>query len=274
MRLGLCSYAYRWSIAAKGHRPGKPLTTKQFILKAMDHGLDGVQLCDHLDFMNLSDRSIRELRHLMESGGMYIETGAGTSEPGYLRKIIDVSQRLGSHILRVVLDIKRNDDPENLQNQLARAIEGIGLCLDTAKQCEVKIALENHAQITSHELLFILRSLNDDFVGICLDTMNSIVLMENPLETARQLANQAITVHFKDFKIIPDPNGHRIIGVPLGEGNVDFQSILKIIKGHGLDPNINIELFVERKSSDHETLKWESECVQQSVKFARQTLSL
>ncbi len=270
MRLGLSSYAYRWSIAVKGYRPAKPLTTKEFILKALNHGVDGVQICDHLDFVTLSDRSLQEVRQLAETRGIYIETGAGNTDLDHLHRLIAVSEKLGSRLLRVVPEIHRDCS----KHGLSYITENIHRCLNAAKEAGVRIALENHAQITSDELLSVVKSLGDSYVGICLDTMNSIVLMEKPIETAQRLAPFAITVHFKDFKIEPNPRGHRIIGVPLGEGIVDFGRVLEIIKDAGVDPNINIELFVDRKEGEEATFRWEEQCVQKSVRYARGELAL
>ncbi len=274
MKLGLSSYAYRWSVAVHGYIPAHPLSAKQFVLKSIDHGVQGVHLCDHLGFVDQPDKELNEIRNLIEEHGMFVETGASSCDSPYLEKMVEVSKKLGSQVLRAIPEINRACSIEEIKSQLNKIEENIKQILETARRAGIKIALENHAQITAAELHSVISVLNSDYVGACLDTMNSVVLLENPNQTAELLGPLTITAHFKDFKIIPDPRGHRIIGVCLGEGMVDFTTILEILKRSGLDPNINIELFIDRKENEEVTHAWEKYCVRKSIQYARDILGI
>lgn len=274
MRLGITSYAYRWSIGAKGFTPKQPLSTRQFVARALRHRVDGAQICDHLDFVSLPVSELREIRRIAEDQHIFVETGASNVNPSHLLKLIAVSAELGAGLMRVVPDVQRGPESQDLGRQIARSIEDIRQILPAARGSDVRIAVENHGQIPSEELRAIVKAFDDEYVGVCLDTMNSVVLLENPLTTVEALAPLATSVHFKDFRIEPSPRGHRIIGVPLGEGMVDFQRILKLIKESGRDPNVCIELYVDRKDSEQESLAWEEDCVEKSVRYARGVLEL
>lgn len=274
MKLGLSSFAYRWSIGVKGYIPSNPMNLDQFINKAISLNLSGVQICDNLRYYDLSECKLKKIKKRIEERRMFIETGAMNSNPMYLKTMLMVSNKLGSTILRVIPEINRYGSKKYIQDQLNSIIKDIEKVLDVAKDSNVRLALENHANLSSEELLYIIKSIDDNFIGVCLDTMNSIVLMEHPLKTAQVLAPYSITVHLKDFRIEKNSRGHKIIGVPLGEGLVDFPKIIKILKQSNLDPNINLELFVDKLENEEETLQWEDDCVAKSVNYARKKLMI
>ena len=56
--------------------------------------------------------------------------------------------------------------------------------------------------------------------GRCVDTNNSLMVGENPLEAVRNLAPLAFTNHFSDHRIEFEPYGCRITGVACGTGDV------------------------------------------------------
>ncbi|RKX73368.1 MAG: hypothetical protein DRP87_19015 [Spirochaetes bacterium] len=274
MMLGLSSYAYRWSIAVKGYIPAHPLDTRRFILKAIEHGVQGVHLCDHLDFIDQPEEELKEIRSLIEENGIFVETGASNCNSTYLEKMIRISCMLGSHILRAVPEVNCDYSSDEISYQVEEIKKNLGQVLNVATRCGVKIALENHGRITASEMLSVVTGLDSEWVGVCLDTMNSVVLLEKPEYTAELLGPLTITAHFKDFKIIPDPRGHRIIGACLGEGMVDFTVILEILRRSGVDPNINIELFIDRRENEEVTHAWENYCVKKSIHYARDVLRI
>ncbi len=272
MKLGLSSYAYRWSIGVGSSLPSSPMDVHQFVDRAIDLNVSGVQICDNLRYQNLSPVEIREIRRKIETRGMFIETGARGSTPQYLRKMLNLSNQLGSKILRVVAEIDRKGGKEYVAKQIDTLVREIGEVLNLAEDLDIRLALENHATLSSEEILAIVRSIGSAFLKVCLDTMNSVALMEHPLQTARALAPHAVTVHLKDFKIEKQPGYYRIVGVPLGEGLVDFPQIMRILKESGLDPSVHIELYVDRKENERATRHWEEECVAKSLRYARANL--
>ena len=83
-----------------------------------------------------------------------------------------------------------------------------------------------------------------------------------------------ITPHIKDFKIEKHPEDFRIVGVPLGEGLVDFPSIMEMLKESSLDLTVHLELYIDRQEDEGATQKWEDECVAKSILYARNNLGI
>jgi hypothetical protein len=53
MKLGLSSYAYRWSIGFPGHENPCSMSLVEFLEQAIHFGFDGVQICDNLPIYDL-----------------------------------------------------------------------------------------------------------------------------------------------------------------------------------------------------------------------------
>jgi sugar phosphate isomerase/epimerase len=100
----------------------------------------------------------------------------------------------------------------------------------TAEELGIALAIENHQDYTATELSGILADVDSPGVGVCLDTGNSIALLEDPLETARALAPFARQMHLKEYVVIAAPGGFDLVGVPLGEGVVDNPGVLEIVR--------------------------------------------
>jgi len=95
--------------------------------------------------------------------------------------------------------------------------------------------------VPSPVLRRIIEDVGEPAVGICLDTANSIALLERPLETAAALAPLAIQAHIKDYLVEKAPIGYHVTGRPLGEGWLDLDALAEI-----LAPRLDaLDLYVE-----------------------------
>jgi sugar phosphate isomerase/epimerase len=214
------------------------------------------------------------IRRLAERHQLFLETGAKSAEPRLLARVLSATRALGAGLMRVVPEIAPGGDPAMRRREIERIVTGIKEVLPVARAAGIRIAVENHGQIPSAELGEMVRAFGDRMVGACLDTMNSVVLLEHPSATARILAPLAISVHLKDFVIEASPRGHRILGVQLGEGLVDCREILREVRDAGHDPNVHLELYIDRKEREAETLAWEEQCIESSLRYARENLGL
>ena len=82
----------------------------------------------------------------------------------------------------------------------------------------VRLAVENHKDWRADELMRVLKQAGNDHVGVCLDTGNSIALLEDPMEVVEALAPRAFTTHFKDMAVEEYKDGFLLSEVPLGDG--------------------------------------------------------
>ena len=120
--------------------------------------------------------------------------------------------------------------------QLSRALP---ICQSTG----VALALENHKDQRIEERVGLLKKFDSEWLGACVDTGNSIALLEDPLETAQTLAPFAKSVHLKDQAVQLSRDGFLLGDIPLGQGSVDLRSIVRVLKEKVPDLQFCLELI-------------------------------
>src|SRR6185312_5611849 len=102
---------------------------------------------------------------------------------------------------------------------------------------------ENHKDYRSGELVDLLKRLSSRHVGVCVDTGNSIALLENPVDTVRMLAPHAFTVHLKDMAVAEYDEGFLLAEVALGEGFLDLPKLIALLREARPDIRFNLEMI-------------------------------
>ena len=124
-----------------------------------------------------------------------------------------------------------------------RAEQALHRAEPIARKHRVKLAVENHKDYRTDELLDLLRKLSSEYVGVCLDTGNNLALLEEPQQVVRDLAPFAITVHFKDMAVEDAPDGFLLAEVPLGKGILDLKSIVAVLRQANPRIRFNLEMI-------------------------------
>jgi len=107
----------------------------------------------------------------------------------------------------------------------------------------ILLAVENHKDWRADELIAILKRLGNDHVGVCLDTGNSIALLEDPLEVVEALAPWAFTTHFKDMGTEEYRDGFLLAEVPLGQGILELPRVVQCLRKARPAIRFNIEMI-------------------------------
>ena len=94
------------------------------------------------------------------------------------------------------------------------------------RKYKLPLAIENHKGWRSDELVAWVRSAQSEYVGVCLDLVNSVSLIETPQQTIDTLAPYTIYVSFKDIGVDFDKDGILLSEVPFGEGHLDLAAIV------------------------------------------------
>jgi sugar phosphate isomerase/epimerase len=108
---------------------------------------------------------------------------------------------------------------------------------------KVKLAVENHKDWRTAEFLEILEKLDSAYVGVTLDTGNNIALLEEPMEVVRLLAPYTFTVHLKDMALEEYEDGFLMSEVNLGEGFLDLEGMIAIIRAQQPKCRFNLEMI-------------------------------
>lgn len=239
MKLGIDDYSYR--IARGYHTISRPtMTMVETCERAVALGLDGVMI-------ELRDQDLDQIpaaREAIDKHGFYVEAQAGGTNSDHLRSRLEFAQALGAKVMRTFIGGSRyDDDPPEVQlrgpteelKQVAPIAEGFG----------IRIAVENHMDWRAEELLTVIREVDSEWIGVCLDTGNPLGTLEDPIAAIETLAPVTYTTHFKDFKLVPTAKGALVVGSALGEGSIDLRRVVDILRERAPDPNLNIEATLE-----------------------------
>jgi sugar phosphate isomerase/epimerase len=157
------------------------------------------------------------------------------------------------------------------QQRLAVALKRLA---PVAEANGVKLAIENHADYRGHELATVLEEVGSPAVGAKLDTGNAFAAVEDPTEAAKALAPFVFATHVKDVRVESEPWGRKeqvpetalvpngllvMLEVALGDGHVDFDTILPLLAERGPLGN-DLALIIEDKART----------IDQSVGYARE----
>ena len=272
MKLGLDSYSYHLAFGAHpDFTPRRRLTLLAFIERVADLGLDGFQI----DPMHLGSRDrgyLDEVRAAAAERELFVEYGAIGTDPRRLARELAVAARLGSPVLRTFVGCDRHHPRTDLRAEIRGAVAGLRQVRRLAADLGIRIAVENHGDLATDELVEVIDRVASPWVGVCLDVGNPLLTLEDPLVSIRRLAAHAVTTHFKDYAVQQTNYGAKISGVALGEGCIDLPAALRLIRGAGRLDRLVLELPIEAAGSATAALAHEDHCVRRSVAYARRLL--
>jgi 3-oxoisoapionate decarboxylase len=232
--LGLLIYSF--GIRARAEKDGNFSDPLKFIPFAKERGANAVQVA--LGAKPEADATA--IRRAAEKAGVHVE--GIVSPPIDDRADLDrfeaelkTAKLCGARVVRTVMPgggrrYEVFDKPEHYASFAKRAKETLERAEPVAEKHDMRLAVENHKDFRTDELGGLMRHLSSKFVGVCVDTGNSIALLEDPARTMEDLAPFALTVHLKDMALEEAPDGFRLAEVPLGTGALDLKSVVETIR--------------------------------------------
>jgi 3-oxoisoapionate decarboxylase len=243
MPIGLAAYGTTFSM---GLHPasGRPrITTLQFMHQAGAANLAGVEIPISL----LEDEDIPSITRAAREQGLFITLATGSYTVESLTKAIHLAAQLGARTVRTVVGgAKIGGDRSPLAGRWQAFLQDVLTHLKEAtaiaEQAQVNIAVENHQDLASEELLWLCESIGSTRFGITLDTGNPLATAEEPLDYFNRVAPYIKNVHLKDYSIYLSEEGYRLVRCSLGQGVIDFPALFKILATTCPDVMMSIEL--------------------------------
>jgi sugar phosphate isomerase/epimerase len=266
MKIGIGSYAFRWAIGTEDFVPSNPLTPFNLLEKAAELDAEVVQICDNLPLDGLADRTLTSLAQCAAELNLVLELGIKGSRPEHLRQNLALAERLGARLLRVVLT------NASWKPSLDEYVTIFASLLPDLHATGITIAIENHFHLRPAELAYLIETIDDPLVGVCLDPLNSITMLVSPVETIATLAPLAVSAHIKNAVVTRPKTGFYIGGCPLDEGLVDVPDMLSTLGATGRSPNLLVECWMDRLDDQAATLAQEEEWTRQGIAYLRQLL--
>jgi sugar phosphate isomerase/epimerase len=263
-RVGLNPYGLAYSIGLQGRGTARanpaPISLAEFIALASRLGA----ACVELDGRWLADRSDDELARVgyeISSSGMTpICSDWLLHQPGEtLDHALRYTALLGASLLRLhltpVLEGARARRGAQWPVLLEHARHVLADAARKATARGVALAIENHQDLTSEELLAIASEAGDN-VGVVMDTGNPFAVAEDPVAFARRAAARIRHVHLKDYRAQFTGQGYRLVRCAIGDGCVPFAEIAAALP-KGLTASIEPGALEARHIRLLETSWWE-----------------
>lgn len=265
MKIGIESESYHLLFQ------NKRMDVFDFIKKAHELGLDGVQINVVPDF-NLhqtwgalggnSPEHLQKIKECLQKYNLYVELDTRNLDVKHLKEVILIADFLGAEVVRSYIPVKQKTLPQGASGAdgiydfakvrqifdvsiYEESLENLLEILPFLKKYRIKLALENHEYETSEELVKVIKKINSPWIGLNFDFGNSMMAWEEPLKAAENMLPYSFTTHFKDHIIIEeksDKYGYLVCGVPLGEGNIDLESLYKVMIENSSLTKVNIEM--------------------------------
>lgn len=267
MRLGIGSYTFSWAIGVPGYpKVGKKLTAMDLINKAVEFGVEVVQICDNLPLHSVSLEELAGIKEAARKNKIKIEVGTRGVEPEHLERYLKIAVFFNSDILRVIL----HKEEGNLS--IEEAYNCISQVLPKFEARNVKLAIENHEKHKIIELKQLIAQLDSPYVGICLDTVNSFGALEAPEQVIEALSPHMINLHYKDFTIgrLDHMMGFQITGCQAGTGMLEAEQLKRILEKKGDDISVILELWTPFTENVEATIAKESQWAKESINYLKE----
>jgi 3-oxoisoapionate decarboxylase len=160
---------------------------------------------------------------------------------------VRTAKRCGADVFRTVLMSGRRyevfDGAEAFRAFHEKGKQALALARPVVEKHEIRMAVENHKDLRAPELLDLVRKLDSPFVGVCVDTGNSVALLETPQETAELLAPHAFSTHIKDMGVEEYADGFLLAEVPLGTGFLELAKVVGTLRKARPEVRLNLEMM-------------------------------
>lgn len=265
----------------------RQLTTFQLFDLGCSLGLDGFHLDDGV-LENLDPSFLREVGAAAREKDLYLEYNMsldlghfGIGIQHDLEEGLRTAQALGADIVKAGMEIPRprpragSRFHPQVMPYLIETARQLKKAAPLAASLGIRLALENHCDSFSQEVLWVIKEVDHPSVGACVDTMNGWHMAEDPMAAIENLAPVAVTNHFRDDRVEFLRDGFRVRGVAVGDGDIDMKKAYDLIKTTSPCNRINIETEMGFSLEDkEEALRLEIETVRKSIRFCRTVLNI
>src|SRR5262249_9137180 len=154
-------------------------------------------------------------RAYAEARGLFIVVGGGIVDVAELQALVPAAVALGARTVRTVVSTilcgDRRAVRDTWSDYLATTVKRLKEVRGLAEEAGVSIAIENHQDLTSTEMVAICEEVGSPRVGVNLDASNPLAVGEDILTFARRIAPYLKNVHLKDYLIYSTPQGFRLV---------------------------------------------------------------
>jgi sugar phosphate isomerase/epimerase len=264
MHLGLSSFAFGWSVGIPGYEPPVRMNESDLLQFALSNNIHCLQIADNIPLHLVSNERLEHIKDYTFEGGR-LELGARKLTPSHLETYVNLAEYFKSPLLRFVID---GDQYEPKINEVIAILKNV---LPQLKRQNLYLGIENHDRLKAREFVSIIEACGSDYIGICLDTVNSIGAGEGLDQVVDILGPYTINLHIKDFKVnrLPHMMGFEITGLPAGQGQIEIPDLLEKLTSYGRCQSAVLEQWVPFTTDIDTTVELEKKWAQSGLDYLK-----
>jgi hypothetical protein len=256
MKVGIDSYCYHrqfGEVYPGQDAPETPLAFEDFMLSLEGLGIDGVSL-ESCFIPRFDPHSLAGIKSHLDALGMDrvyawghpdgLEGGQNEAAYHEMVEHIAYASAIGAKVMRVVgSSLRYRFEPH--APQLKKLTRMFSKAAAIAAQAGVKLALENHIDYNSDEILQLLKDVNSPNLGVNFDSGNFLRVLDDPVEAMRKLAPHVLATHIKDLRPVKGVRAdawHFFSCVPTGDGLIQNEALARILKETGYEGFLAVEI--------------------------------
>ena len=233
--------------------------------------------------------NLAKVRKYAEERGLFLEfnssfnAGSDSRVNCTVEEALNIGHALGSELVKFSLDIIRPRElfgtwlhPE-IMKQLIVRYEEFAANIPLMEKYGMQIAIENHTDTFSQEILWLVDKLNHPLIGTCVDNMNAYYMTENPYGAYENMLPKAFCAHFSDDLIYTDPLGVHVVGAAHGQGSMDLKRMTRMIREDSPMTKVILEneiAFLSKDEPIESAREREMEACIESCRYCREVLGL
>jgi sugar phosphate isomerase/epimerase len=231
---------------------------------AKKYGLGGIEIpFDRFFNINQIEEGIKTIKKIQQNN-LSVFIDLENFDIKYINNLVPKLRSMGMTAIRIKMDQigstiyggNRYLSP-TFQTSVDNFKINIEKLLPTLDKYDVALAIENHQDFHSLELVDIANNFDPALVGITWDVGNSIAVADT-IDTFYTNAGHLIkNVHLKDYKVFNSNNGIRLVRCPLGEGIVDYKDLFNKLSSHNVNMSIELGAQTTRECNINELDYWE-----------------
>lgn len=255
MRIGIDSYCYHryFGEVYPQQKPApRRMTLEDFLRRANELGVEGVSL--ESCYINQDLGYLREVRGILDGYGLDrvwawghrdgLEGGTSAAAYEDMIRNLGCAQAIGAKVMRVVGSSRKfRNEPHG--PQIDRLIGMFREAVRPAAAAGIRLAIENHIDFNSEEILRLLDTVDSPWLGLNFDTGNFVRLLDDPIKAMAKLAPRVYATHVKDLVVrrgVAADEWFFFSGVPVGKGIVDNYELARLLAQSGYGGFLAVEI--------------------------------
>ena len=256
MKVGIDSYCFHrlfGEVYDGQQQPDKKISFEDFLTMAEAYNIDGVSL-ESCFIPQFDTAYLQSIKARLDSAGfdrVYawghpdgLEGGSNEAAFEDMIRHIEYAAAIGAKVMRVVgSSLMFRFQPH--QPQIEKLIAMFSEAAKIAETRDIKLAIENHIDYNSDEILQIIQGVNSPNMGVNFDTGNFLRVLDDPIQAMEKLAPYVFATHVKDLKPVKGVavnEWYFFSCVPTGEGLIDNARLASILARHNYQGFLAVEI--------------------------------